>query len=76
MAPSDPARKRCRMLTRPEVLSLSEDLRALLTSTEVGDLDATAPMRHRIEGAVTALDAVLGNRPSLAIELASKGDDR
>jgi hypothetical protein len=58
-----------RSLTRPEIASLAADLRAMLHRIESGELDATPPMRNRIEGAVAALEAVLGNRASLGFDL-------
>lgn len=68
--------KRRRMLTRSEIVGLSEGLRTLLASVEGGDLDASAALRHRIEGAITALDAVLGSRSSLDFVLDSPAEER
>jgi len=47
-------------LTRAQVQALAEDLRALLDQIETGDLQATASMRNRIEGAIAVLDVVQG----------------
>ena len=49
-----------RPLTKPEIAALGSDLRAMLLQIEAGDVDATAAMRHRIEGAVAVLDVVQG----------------
>lgn len=35
-------------------------VRALLASVDAGELSCSAAMRHRIEGAVLALESVLG----------------
>ena len=48
-------------LTRAQVQELAEDLRALLDKIEVSDLDATAGIRNRIEGAIAVLDVVQGH---------------
>jgi hypothetical protein len=49
-----------RALTRSEMTALTGDLRAMLERIEVGELDATPAMRHRIEGALAVLDVVQG----------------
>jgi hypothetical protein len=50
---------------RATATEAASQLRALLTKIEAGDLTARPAMRHRIEGALTALEAVLGERTSL-----------
>lgn len=74
MPSKDPVTRRRRILTRSEIGGLLEDLRTLLASIEDGNLSASAALRHRIEGAITALDAVLGGRSSLDIGLDSTGE--
>jgi hypothetical protein len=54
-----------RPLTRSEVVKLADRLRALLAMVDKNDLSATTGMTYRIQGAVTALDAVLGTDASL-----------
>jgi transcription elongation GreA/GreB family factor len=49
-----------RSLNRSEVAALAADLRAMMDRIEAGDLDATAAMRHRIEGALAVLEVVQG----------------
>ena len=49
-----------RSLTRSEVAALAADLRETLERIEAGELDATAGMRHRIEGALAILDVIQG----------------
>lgn len=49
-----------RPLTHSEVAALAMDLRAMLERIEAGELDATAAMRHRIEGAIAVLDVIQG----------------
>lgn len=63
-------------LTRSEISALAQDLKAMLVAIESGELAASAALRHRIEGAITALDTALGNRPSTDIELGLTGGDR
>jgi transcription elongation GreA/GreB family factor len=47
-------------MTRDQIIALSSELRAMLDKIEAGDLDAAKAMRYRIEGAITALEVVLG----------------
>jgi len=61
-------RKR-RPLTRPEVSALDDQLRAVLGAIDAGELDASSAARSRLEGAVAALDAVLGRPSSLLTDL-------
>ena len=49
-----------RSLTRSEVAALAAELRETLERIEAGELDATPGMRHRIEGAIAALDVIQG----------------
>jgi hypothetical protein len=56
-----------RSLTRAEVIALAADLREMLAKIESGELDATAAMRHRIEGAIAVLDVVQGRAPNFQI---------
>lgn len=51
-------------LSRPEINGLVEDLIGMLAAIESGDLEGSAALRHRIEGAITALHAVLGKQLS------------
>jgi hypothetical protein len=52
-------------LTRGEVGELADRLRGLISMTEAGEMTATTPMTYRIEGAVAALEALLGHDSSL-----------
>lgn len=45
---------------------LLDQLRELLAAIESGELPAGPAYRHRVEGAITALESVLGLPPSLA----------
>lgn len=47
-------------LTREQTKALIEDLQGLLDRLQNGDLDASSGMLLRIEGAVEALEIVLG----------------
>lgn len=60
--------------TRTQVEALVSDLQRLMDQVDAGDLDATIAMRHRIEGAVSALKVALGEAELTAIEIAK--DDR
>ena len=53
-------------LTRDEVSALAADLRALLARLDAGDLDASTAVRYRLQGAVVALGAVLGDLADVA----------
>ena len=57
-----------RPLTGSEVAALAADLRAMLERIEAGELDATAAMRHRIEGALAVLEVVQGRAARFAPE--------
>lgn len=56
-------------LTRKQITALATELRTMLDKIEAGDLDATTAMRHRIEGALTVLDVVLGRAASSTLDL-------
>lgn len=60
-------------MRRSEVLALAEPLRRLLALLDDGQLTASTATRHRIEGAVVALDVVLNERSSV-MEALAKGD--
>ncbi|WP_207311947.1 hypothetical protein [Lentzea alba] len=45
---------------------LLDQLRELLAAAESGELPVSGDYRHRLEGAITAVEAVLGLPPSLA----------
>ena len=47
-------------LTREQTKALIEDLQELLNRIRLGDLDSSSGMFLRIEGAVKALEIVLG----------------
>jgi deoxyribodipyrimidine photolyase-like uncharacterized protein len=50
-----------RSLTRDEIAELADRLHRLLDTTASEDVAVTTAMKHRVEGAVVALDAVLGH---------------
>jgi hypothetical protein len=58
-------------LTRDETAALASSVRSLLAMVERDELDATAAMTYRLEGALAALEAVLGERSSLLENLTS-----
>ena len=47
-------------MTKAEIATLRDDLAAMLSAIDGGELAASHAMRHRLEGAVTALNAALG----------------
>ena len=51
---------------RRNATALLGQLRELLAAAESGELPVSAAYRHRAEGAITAVEAVLGLPPSLA----------
>jgi hypothetical protein len=57
-------------LSISETRRLAEDVAALLDRIRTGDLVASTAMTYRLEGALTAVEAVLGNRWSLIADLA------
>jgi hypothetical protein len=60
-----------RPLTRAEVAELADRLRGLLAMVNEDRLGATTGMTYRMQGAVTALDEVLGSDASLLDYLAN-----
>jgi hypothetical protein len=50
-----------RPLTRREIAELADRLRGLIAIIEADEMSATTAMTYRLQGAVTALDAVLGH---------------
>lgn len=52
-------------LPRASTHALLESLRAMLASIDAGALDSSTTMRCRLQGAITALEVVLGERASL-----------
>jgi hypothetical protein len=59
-----------RPLTKRQVEALLTDLETLIHRFNAGELDASISMRHRIEGAATALNAVLGEIELSASDIA------
>jgi hypothetical protein len=55
-------------LTKKATTELLEHLRDTLAEIRSGELEATPAMRHRLEGAVTALAAVLDLLPFPELE--------
>ncbi len=53
---------------RARTVLLLDQLRELLAAVESGEVPAGAAYRHRVEGGITALEAVLGLPPSLLPE--------
>ncbi|WP_156077386.1 MULTISPECIES: hypothetical protein [Pseudonocardiaceae] len=51
---------------RRRAVVLLDQLRELLAAVESGELPVGTAYRHRLEGAVTAVEAVLGLPPSLS----------
>ena len=47
-------------LSRQQIEKLADDLRMLLVQIEAGELKANATTRHRIQGALTALEVIQG----------------
>jgi hypothetical protein len=54
-----------RRLSNQETRKLADDLAGLLDRIQAGELDASIAMTYRVEGALTALQAVLGERHSV-----------
>jgi hypothetical protein len=54
-------------MDRTDLEVLAQNLRRLLLAIETGEMSATAATRHRLEGALAALEAVLGD-PSTLLE--------
>jgi len=53
----------------PEMTDLARSLQALLDAIERAEMTASTAMAYRLEGAVTALEGVLGTRPSGRVDL-------
>lgn len=53
---------------RARTVLLLDQLRELLAAVESGEVPAGPAYRHRVEGGITALEAVLGLPPSLLPE--------
>lgn len=53
------------MTTAPE---LCDSLVALLAAIEAGEMTASTAMRHRIEGAIVALEALQDGQPEAILE--------
>ena len=49
------------VLTRGEIAELADRLRDLIAMVDNGEMSATKAMRYRLEGGVSALEAVLGH---------------
>jgi hypothetical protein len=60
-------------LTRTETATLAEVLQALLDRVEEGDLRSTAGTVQRIEGAIKALEIVLGEAELSELEVPIDG---
>ncbi len=52
-------------LTRQQMADLAKSLEALLDIIHRDEMTASTATVYRLEGAVTALDSVLGNEPNL-----------
>lgn len=63
------------MLNRTEIRALRDDLLALRRRISIGDLTATPSTVHRIEGAVAALGAVLGDVEATPDRLLDRPED-
>lgn len=55
--------------SRADLVRLADDLVAMRALIEEGALDSTPAMRHRIEGAIAALEVALGRSPRSALGL-------
>jgi hypothetical protein len=55
-----------RPLTRGEIAELADRLWGLINMIDAGEMGATTGMAYRLQGAVVALEAVLGHDPSLS----------
>lgn len=61
-----------RSLTRTQVEQLAESTRALLEQIRTGDLAARPEMVHRLEGALVALQVVIGASRDLIADLGGR----
>jgi hypothetical protein len=64
-----------RRLMNEEIRKLADDFAILLGRIQNDELVASAAMTYRIEGALTALRAVLGESSSLFADLGALGAD-
>jgi hypothetical protein len=55
-------------LSHEEIASLAADMAALLKRIDSEELSATAAMRHRIEGAIAAINVVQGETASINLQ--------
>ena len=53
-----------RSLSRAELTALATTVRSLLASIAAGELSASAPTRHRLEGLLLGLEVAAGQRLS------------
>jgi hypothetical protein len=54
-----------RPLSRDEIAELADRLRLMLDTAATENLAVTMAMKNRVQGAVVALDAVLGYNPTV-----------
>jgi hypothetical protein len=52
-------------VTGAEIEGLADSVRSVLWAADGGSLELSSATRHRLEGALTALEAVLGEPSSL-----------
>jgi hypothetical protein len=64
-----------RPLTRQEVSDLAGSLQALLDAIERDEMTAATAMTYRLEGAVAALEAVLGDDASAILRTFAEHED-
>jgi hypothetical protein len=57
------------MMTNDEVQELAETLRRLLALMDAGDLVASTATQYRLQGALAALEGVLGRSSTLVADL-------
>lgn len=60
-----------RALTKGEILSLTDEIRRLLSAINSGDLQASVAMRHRLEGALTVLQVIQGQSNLNGLDIAN-----
>jgi len=56
-------------LTREQMRALADSLRRVGAAVEAGELDCSPAMRHRLDGAVAALEVALGHGSDSLAEL-------
>lgn len=59
-----------------QIAATTDTLRRVLELIQTGDLTASIATTHRIEGAVAALEAVIGDSSSLLLRLGVTENDR